>query len=541
MTTSLGGKRGVSIASLGIVIAVVAVVVFSAAYLVPSPQRASSTGRLTPATGSSQQWAFGGAASSTFSCSGKSCFPANVTFNGTISLSWKYYIEWVVIYTQTNVSSTQTMIEGQAALNASASFALSECIPNGTSGAPCTSVSASLGLSGKETALGFTNITNGTVNMTSSSSSPLGSTPALAIQNAASDESFNFSGSYSVTAPTGSGGPVRSESVAFVIGATESSSVAFTTPLGVVPINPKPGDTWSSSAPFTANGAWTSGYSFSVSGYSSASESNWTKGTVSPSGTLGVTGTDLGQFTLYDNYTNPPTTVTAQEILLDFGNGSFAATDGWVMVPVGLYGGIFTGLGLGASHGPSHPVAEARPASSNLTSLSSGESAYYQRGVGFIGAQVTGNASIPVGTSGTTAPSVKLSAGPEPVSVAEQQYQAITANAAASSSFAWTWLILAVVVVVVVLLGVVLLMRRRSRGRRPAAMTPAATSPMDAAPGGGAPGGGPPTMAPVSSTTPPSPASPAGAAAVVCPTCGQPATYIAQYGRNYCYNERKYL
>jgi hypothetical protein len=541
MNTSLSGKRGLPVAKLGIVVAVVAAVIFSAAYLASPAPAASSSERLTPATGSTEQWAFGGVASSTFSCSNANCFPSNVTFNGTFSLSWKYYIEWVVIYTQTNVSSSQIMVEGQAALNASVSYALSECIPNGTSGGACQSESASISLSGRETALGFTNITSGTVNLTSSVSSPLGSTPALAIQNAASDESFNFSGSYSLTAPTGTGGPVRSANVNFDIGATETSSVVFTTPLGIVPINPQPGDGWDASAPFMANGAWTSGYSLSASGYAGASStSNWTKGTVSPSGTLGVNGTDLGQFTLYDNYTNPPTTVTAQEILLDFGNGTFAAADGWVMVPTGLYGGIFSGLGLSVSHGPSGSVAETHPAQSNITSSTTGESAYYQHGVGFIGASATGGASSPIGPSSAASPSVKLNAGPEPVSVAEQQYQAITSNAAATGSFPWSWLILGVIVAVVVILGVVLLMRR-SRGRRPTSRTPGAAAPTEAASGGGLPGSGPATLAPTPSGRAPTPAIPAAGAAVTCPTCGQPAPYIAQYGRNYCYNEKKYL
>jgi hypothetical protein len=55
----------------------------------------------------------------------------------------------------------------------------------------------------------------------------------------------------------------------------------------------------------------------------------------------------------------------------------------------------------------------------------------------------------------------------------------------------------------------------------------------------------PPPMAPPAAApppmAPPPQAAPAPAPAPVCPTCGQPATYIAQYGRYYCYTDARYL
>jgi hypothetical protein len=47
----------------------------------------------------------------------------------------------------------------------------------------------------------------------------------------------------------------------------------------------------------------------------------------------------------------------------------------------------------------------------------------------------------------------------------------------------------------------------------------------------------------------PAPAAPAPAPAMggapppapICPTCGQPGTYVAQYGRYYCYTDKQYL
>jgi hypothetical protein len=452
-------------------VAVVAVfAVFGAVGLFAfSGESANGNSHLRLAGGSSNQWAFGGIASASYSCADASCFGGNLT-NGSISLSFQYYIEWVVIFTQTNISSTQTMIESQAALNASAKYSLSACIQNGTG--PCHSESASISLNGKETALGFTNISNvGSVNMTSPATGP---TPALAILNAASQESFNFSGSYSLTGPFGPGGSTVSGNANFDFGANEQSSVTFASPLGIVPLNPQPGDAWNSSAPFSATGSWTSGYSFSGTGYNGqgGSASNWTSGAVSPSGVLSVNGTDLGQYTLYDNYTNPPTQVTAQLIALDFNNGTFEAADGWIMIPFGMYGGVLYGLGgLAVSHGPTGPVGQVRPAASPI-GAPAGESAYYERGPGIVGAGASGSTSGPIGTRG---PSIQITAGPEPVSVAEQQYEAVTGPKGSGSSGGLPILgaiVIVVVVVVVALLALVLYARRSRRRRRATSVPP---------------------------------------------------------------------
>jgi hypothetical protein len=528
MKTLLVGNARIPSTKTGIVVALVLGLVLASMFIV-SPARAAPAARFTPANGNVQQWAFGGSAGGHFSCSNQGCL-GNVTVNGTVSLSYQYYIEWVVIYTVTNVSSTQTMVEIQSALNATASFSLNECIQNGTG--PCQPLSASLNLNGQETSTGFTNITNGTVDLTAAPSGPLGPTAAQAIKDASSNEAFNFSGSESVSGYTGSGSG-GTGSASFDFGGHEVSSVTFSTPLGVVPVNPQPGDQWTASAPFSATGSWTTGYSIttSVSGYSA---SNWTSGTLSPSGTETVNGTDLGQFTLYDNYTNPPTVVTAQEILLDFGNGVFDGADGWLLVPSDLFGGIYGGLlGFGLSTpstGPM-PAISSHPSASTLTGA---ESAYYQHGVGFIGAAASGNTTGSIG--GATAPTIKLKAGPEPVSVAQQQYGAITSpSGGSSSSFPWIWVVIAVVVVVVVL--ALVMVTRRRRGRQPSTMAAGQTGPT--------PAGAPVQSAPGSAPAGPAPPGPAAApmppAAPVCPNCGQPGTYISQYGRYYCYQDKQYL
>ncbi|HEV2449940.1 MAG TPA: hypothetical protein VGU43_06005 [Thermoplasmata archaeon] len=483
-----------------------------------------------PASGGSTQWAFGGVAS--YSCTTATCL-GGATSN--LSLSLSYYIEWVVIYTQTNVSSTQTMIEGQTALNASLNLHLSECVPQGTG--PCKTLTVDLTASGKETAVGFTNVTSsGSVDLTSAPSGPLGPTAALAVMNAASHEAFNFSATETESGLNATPGGPTTLTANIDVGAQESSSVNFASPLGLLPLNPVPGDAWSSNASFTASGSWSGGYSIS-SPVSGGSFANWTSGTITPSGTVFVNGTDLGAYTLYDNYTNPATSVTAQEILLDFGNDSFSAADGWVMVPSALYGGPLGFLGSGTT-GLAHvaPAAHLRPAALGTTSITSSENAYYEQGAGIVGVSAAGSASV----GGTSSPNVNLRAGPEPVSVAEQQYNAITSGGGSpGSSFPWTIVVVAAVVVVAAIALAALTVGRRRRrsaaGVAPSA-GPTAASGVPGAPA--APAGGP---------TPPS----AGAAAAApmgspaggpnCPSCGQPTTYVAQYGRYYCYSEGKYL
>jgi hypothetical protein len=62
-------------------------------------------------------------------------------------------------------------------------------------------------------------------------------------------------------------------------------------------------------------------------------------------------------------------------------------------------------------------------------------------------------------------------------------------------------------------------------------------------PGYGAPPPAPMAAPPAPMAAPPPPmAAPAPPPpAPICPTCGQPGTYVAQYGRYYCYTDKQYL
>ena len=403
---------------------------------------------LTPAVAPATiQWAYGGTASGSFSCSGPSCVAdLNLSLNNsTISLSWKYYVAWVVIYAQTNVSPTQTEITTETALNVSASYSYSVCT-NLTPLGPCATTSASVSLGGVEAVGGSTNLTNGTVNLTAGPGSS-GPIPALAITNASAHASLNISGSLAITSANISGNGN------FDLGGSAASSVQFGAPLGIVPSSPATGDRWTASAPYTATGTYVTGYSYSVSaaGYPAMSNSSWTHGSVSPAGTLTISGQDLGPTTLWDNYTNPHSALSARHVSVDFPGDQIAGSDGWILAPAGLTGGFASLLG----------------GNSTSWTNNSSEDLYYEPGTGFVGASLAGNASsvsvLPAG------PSVSVQAGPEPVSVAEQQYAAITANGAGASGIPLL-LVVGLVAMAGVAVAVVVVLRHNGRwgGKPPA-------------------------------------------------------------------------
>ena len=415
---------------------------------------------VSPASTSATQWAFGGSDSSVFSCSDAACFgnvlPPNIT---SYSLGWKFYIEWVVIYTQTNVSATQTQFEGQTALNVSATYTFSACEVV-TSGQPCVSQSASVSLNGHEASTGFTNVTTGTVNLTAGPGSPANAT-ALAVSNASSQASFNFSGSYAIKSTNAS---IPTGNANFDFGGSETSSIAFASPLGFVPLDPVPHNAWTSEGKYTAKGTYINGYTISgTENGTTASISKWIPGSVTPSGTLNLSGSDLAAVTLYDNHTTPPTTTTAQLIVLNFTSGNFSAADGWVFAPSQLYGSLLSTAAYVGAGGHATPAAIS-PSPASTTGLSaSSESTYFQHGAGFIGAGLSGNGTLPGGEPGS--PAIDLTAGPEPVSVAEAQYSAIVNPGSGSGGLPLLLLLGVAVAGVAVVVG--LLAWRRSTHRRP--------------------------------------------------------------------------
>ncbi len=460
MSASFGQRKRLLGLSAGLVAAFV--LVASAAVVTAAP---TSPARSTPSGGSStDQWAFGGNETTSYSCVTANCTAFDGNGTTVYSISIHLSVRWVVIYSETNVSATQTEIQGKAAIGVSASYAFSACIANGT--APCNSDSFSASLAGSEVSEGSTNVTPGTVNLTAGAGAP-SRVAALAVSNAGSHVAFNLSGSLSISEPS-----IGSESLSFDLGASEASTVTFTPSLGIVPVSPATGDAWTASSAFSGLGTYKGGYSVSA-GVDSVS--NWSKSIKVPaSGTLTANGTDLGPVVLYDNYTKPAKTITAQVISIAFGSGNYSATDGWIFFPTAVY---TDALGLGSLvSAPSGPVPLAGVPSSSVIATSA-ETADYAGSSGFVGSSDTGSNALPNGTYGSL--SVKLHAGPEPVSVANGQYSAITAGPA-STPFPLL-LVLGIAAAVIVVVGVGLYAWRRSARRRPPVtqyqMPPGAGSP----------------------------------------------------------------
>jgi hypothetical protein len=69
----------------------------------------------------------------------------------------------------------------------------------------------------------------------------------------------------------------------------------------------------------------------------------------------------------------------------------------------------------------------------------------------------------------------------------------------------------------------------------------ASAVPYGAPMGGPVPAGAPPGLTPAPTAALPAAPPPPAPFAAVCPRCGQPATWIPQYGRYYCYRDAAYL
>lgn len=464
MTRNRGECNRGGVAKSGLAVAIVLLAVA----MVPSTLAHGAGGSVAPTValtgGSSVAWAFGGSGFNSSSCTDLTCPGGNLSINGSFSASWKLYVGWVVLYNETNVSSSQKEISTQAAINASLSYSFSSCTVV-TIGQPCVSDSATVTLAGKALASGFTNLTNGTVDLLSGPGGT-GPTAAWAVTNSSSNEAFNFSGGFSLNVPSSS----ISGSGGFDLGASEHSSIQFSPSLGLVPQSPQAGETWNASAPFTASGTWAAGYSFNaaISGQPPNSSSSWNHGSVAPSGNLTAFGEDLGSTLLWNNYTNPHTSTSAHDLDLTFSGANFSAMDGWIFGPTDLFTGLlpsFSGAG-------------------NFSANAS-ESAFFVPGTGFVGGNLATNGSNLSVVPGLS--SFQVTAGPEPVSVAQQQYAAIASGGSGSGGFP-ILLAVGVVAAAVVAAGAgVLLWRRSARAKPPA--PPQGGAPAEA----GAPAAAPPS------------------------------------------------
>ncbi|HEV8049741.1 MAG TPA: hypothetical protein VGP88_04015, partial [Thermoplasmata archaeon] len=282
-------------ATLGVVAAMVLVIPVLAATAGAAPVAAA--GPTTAATlnaSASQQWAYGGQKW------------VNVSLQvGNATYQSHAFFGWQVIYTATNTSNSTVELEAQRTMAADlfAQF-------NGSH------VSGNLSVRGVESETGFANLS--TTAQVDENGTP---TSAIGLTNASTEASANLTESYSLSAGS------HSASGHLNVQGSSMSAVSFAPSFGLVPWNVAPNVTWNSSAMYTASGSWSIAYQWANAGIfgTSANGSGNPSGSVTGTGTVSLTGADLGTVTLANGRTVP---VIALAV-----TGPFDDVDGFILVP----------------------------------------------------------------------------------------------------------------------------------------------------------------------------------------------------------------
>jgi hypothetical protein len=406
--------------------------------------RGTPSAALTANFSTTQQWAYGGSKW------------VNVSVQlGNGSYNSHAFFGWHVILTATNTSSSTVALEAQRTMGASL-FA-SYCVPN------CThpSTAGNLTLRGYESDTGFANLTslaqvyeNGTA------------ATALGIDNASSRGYARLNETYSLTV----GGHTATGDLRIRGGA--HGQVAFTPALGLVPWNLGPGVTWNSTAAYVASGAWSVAYQYNATSFlgTTMSGSGTPNGSVSSSGTVALTGAELGSVTLANGH-------TVQVIGIAI-TGPFDAVDGFILVPHG-----FEIFGSGHHDWDPHSFGAEAVATSRLDVAVDATGRHLQveaSATAYAGSDGSLNQGTTVANAApvSAAPSTALVQG-QPETVADAQHASSCLNTAcpagSASSAAGSILSLLVVGLVVGLVAVVLVgtvgvveyrawMRRRGGG-----------------------------------------------------------------------------
>ncbi len=498
--------------SMAIVIAFFLSVPLASASAPPSPPAVPS---------GSTSWAYGG--TWVWDCSTVSCMGS--TANNTTVTGYTEHVHIYmgvdVIYIQTN-TSTGTSLEVYASVVAAAFLSVTGTC-QGTSCGPGASynVNANLTARGYIVEIGYANVTTGTVYSNGTT------LQALALQDAGSHEQANFTAAYSVSAGTSASTENFYGYAALQIG--ENSSVSFTPALGLFPINPTPGENWTSNATYTASG----GANFAEHAYFTAPVTmlNTTGGTNCPTGyqtsglncvftytngattsiagagALNLYGSDLGSTTV----TLPDGTVLTCQILQISTVGEFGFTQGVVLVPNSVATG--TSSGPGGIPLPASVKAAVQPATTipqAITTTSGETMVFHPDYSGHDGISILSSSQ---GSMPGKGPDAGMS---NPITVSQAQADSQTnmnmvtggGNSPSSGMNYLVFVLIAVVVAVVAIVGVVAWSGRRKR-RATAAPPPGMMA--SPAPGAYAPPAGvpPPPMAPYPPSGPAQPQQPA--------------------------------
>ncbi|MCI4327167.1 MAG: hypothetical protein L3K16_05990 [Thermoplasmata archaeon] len=283
-------------ATLGVVAAMVLVIPALAATASAAP--AAAAGPATAASAStSQQWAYGGQKWVNISAQiGNATYQSHAFFG------------WQVVYTATNTSAGTVELEAQRTMGADlfAQYNGSRIVGN-------------LSVQGHESETGFANLST-TAQVYENGSA----VSAVGIDNASSQGAANLTESYSLSA----GGKTASGHLD--VQGNSHSAVSFSPSFGLVPWNVTPGQSWNSSATYTADAAWSLAYQWSNTGLFgfNSSGSGSPNGSVTGTGSVALSGTDLGTVTLANGRTVPVIAIAL--------TGPFDDVDGFILVPHGF-------------------------------------------------------------------------------------------------------------------------------------------------------------------------------------------------------------
>ncbi len=438
-----------------------------------------------PAGSIGNSWAYGGAWYWNDSQLGN-LYGNNSSYSSSFKESGSLQLGLQVIYIQTNNSGGE-MVQVWEALTVVAS--VNAQYSGSSSGGYSSTGSFNVNANGWYVIDDFINFTNsGQVALTSGGTTT--NVPALAVENAQTYVSANVAASFSASASSSYGGTSSSYSANGSLGANAAGNaqVSFTPALGIIPVNPSVGQSWTSASNYSASGAISAAVheyvvvpeAFATYNGTTGCPTSWqqsgqncvyansTSGqlSASTSGFVNLMGSDLGTYTL-------PTTVngqspTAQEVQIST-TGDWGFSDGFVLVPSTL---------LSSTSGGGTPLSLSPGGNHGLLSSSGQDQFDYQAGGAHIGV---------VGANGGTLGGKTTQSAPETTQVASQTAvsnlnAAQGNNGPASSGFPLMLVLVVVIVAVVVILGAVLWMGRRRKSKAAAIGAPQGQGPQMASP-----------------------------------------------------------
>jgi hypothetical protein len=364
--------------------------------------------------------------------------------NGSYSVH--FYFAWKVILTLTNTSSTTFQIEAQRTM-AAALYAEGKV----------ATASANLTVTAWDLETGFANFT--TSGSVYESTPSAGLVPALAMVNENAWASSNITETLTANW-NNAAGPQRAYLYA-TIASDADMQVSFLPSLGLFPLNPTTGESWTSSSAFSADAQYGVGWHvFGTPPWSFTYDGSGSPVSFQGSGELALNGTDYGTIPLGDiNAAVIGLTITSPTF-------SFDDHDGILLIPTKC--NLFNQGALndsGVSGAPSSQVfsterIDVNPESTQQGGIIAASSRYGSSSI--FGSTPTSSAILSNAVPAATSPTAVLQANPISVSTAQSWclYNCPGQNPGSTSKLGGI-LLLGILVVVIAVVAVAWTGRRR--------------------------------------------------------------------------------